>query len=114
MMNMLWKKLESFGFYAPLIAMYLISLPILSLSRLGLMIWQSERVLATGLWPEMLLQGFRIDIIQMGLLAIIPLLIAPVFLLKKTWGLWKIFTYLWVFYIRHLIGFFRNCVTWIY
>lgn len=97
MINALWKKLEHFGFYAPLIAMYLIALPILTLSRLGLMIWQSDRVLATGLWPEILLQGLRIDIIQMGLLAIIPLLIAPFFVLKKTWPLWKKFTYIWVF-----------------
>lgn len=97
MINTLWKKLEHFGFYAPLIAMYLIALPILTLSRLGLMIWQSDRVLATGLWPEILLQGLRIDIIQMGLLAIIPLLIAPFFVLKKTWPLWKKFTYIWVF-----------------
>jgi phosphoglycerol transferase MdoB-like AlkP superfamily enzyme len=96
MIKKLWKKLEPFGPYAPLIAMYMISLPILSLSRIGLMIWQSERVAATGAWLEMLLQGVRIDIIQLGLLAIIPLLIAPLFAHKKAWAWWKKFTYIWV------------------
>lgn len=96
MIKNFWKKLASFGPYAPLIAMYVIALPILSLSRIGLMIWQSERVIATGVWPEMLLQGIRIDIIQLGLLAIIPLLIAPLFAHKKAWVWWKRFSYLWV------------------
>jgi phosphoglycerol transferase MdoB-like AlkP superfamily enzyme len=96
MIKRFWKKLEPFGAYAPLIAMYVISLPILTLSRIGLMIWQSERVSATGVWPEMLLQGFRIDIIQLGLLAIIPLLIAPLFASQRAWGWWKVFTYFWV------------------
>jgi phosphoglycerol transferase MdoB-like AlkP superfamily enzyme len=97
MIKKLWQKLELFGPYAPLIAMYLVSLPILTLSRMGLMIWQSDRVLATGLWPEMLLQGLRIDLIQLGLLAIVPLLIAPLFSLKKTWGAWQLLLYFWVF-----------------
>jgi phosphoglycerol transferase MdoB-like AlkP superfamily enzyme len=96
MIKKLWKKLEPFGPYAPLIAMYIISLPILSLSRIGLMVWQSERVAATGAWPEMLLQGIRIDLIQLGLLAIIPLLILPLFAHKKAWRWWKKLTYLWV------------------
>lgn len=96
MIKKLWKKLEPFGPYAPLIAMYIISLPILSLSRIGLMVWQSERVAATGAWPEMLLQGIRVDLIQLGLLAIIPLLILPLFAHKKAWRWWKRLTYLWV------------------
>ena len=96
MIQKLWKKLEPLGPYTPLIAMYVISLPMLSLSRIGLMLWQSERVAATGVWPEMLVQGFRIDIIQLGLLAIIPLLISPLFAHIKAWGSWKKFTYIWV------------------
>ena len=96
MIRKFWKKLALFGPYAPLIAMYLIALPILSLSRIGLMIWQSERVAAAGVWPEMLLQGLRIDIIQLGLLAIIPLLIAPLFAHKNAWAWWRRFSYLWV------------------
>ncbi|MDP2248291.1 MAG: LTA synthase family protein, partial [Nitrosomonadales bacterium] len=96
MLENFWKRLESLGFYAPLVTMYLISLPLLSLSRAGLMIWQSERVAATGIWPEMLLQGLRVDIIQMGLLVIIPLLLAPLFAHAKTWPWWRWFTFFWV------------------
>jgi len=51
MLEKFWKKLESLGYYAPLVAMYLISLPLLSLSRAGLMLWQSDRVAATGILP---------------------------------------------------------------
>jgi phosphoglycerol transferase MdoB-like AlkP superfamily enzyme len=96
MIKKLWKKLHAFGLYAPIIAMYMMALPILSLSRIGLMLWQSERVAATGAWPEMLLQGIRVDIIQLGLLALLPLLIAPLFAHKKAWQWWKRFSYLWV------------------
>src|SRR5690606_15914881 len=91
-----WKRLESLGFYAPLLALYLVALPILSLSRAGLMLWQSERVAATGIWPEMLLQGLRVDIIQLGLLVIIPLLLAPLFFHRKAWNWWRHFTFFWV------------------
>ena len=96
MIKKLWEKLHAFGPYAPLIAMYMMALPILSLSRIGLMLWQSERVVATGVWPEMLLQGVRVDIIQLGLLVLLPLLIAPLFAHKKAWQWWKHFSYLWV------------------
>ena len=96
MLEKFWKKLESLGYYAPLVAMYLISLPLLSLSRAGLMLWQSDRVAATGIWPEMLLQGLRVDIIQMGLMVIIPLLLTPLFAHRKAWPWWRGFTFFWV------------------
>lgn len=96
MLSKLWKKLAALGFYAPLVAMYLVSLPLLTLSRAGLMLWQSERVAATGIWPEMLLQGLRVDIIQMGLLVIIPLVLAPLFAHRRAWVWWRRFTFFWV------------------
>lgn len=96
MLTKFWKRQGSLGFYAPLVAMYLIALPILTLSRAGLMLWQSERVAATGIWPEMLLQGLRVDIIQMGLLVIIPLLLAPLFAHKNAWAWWRRFSFFWV------------------
>ena len=48
----------------------------LTLSRLALMLWQWERVQAAGnpLW--MLVQGVRADLILLGLLLVIPLLLA--------------------------------------
>jgi phosphoglycerol transferase MdoB-like AlkP superfamily enzyme len=96
MLEKCWRRLEFLGFYAPIVVMYLISLPLLTLSRVGLMIWQSERVAATGIWSEMLLQGLRVDIIQMGLLVITPLLLASLFAHSKAWSGWRWFTFIWV------------------
>ncbi len=96
MRQIFWKKLEVFGFYTPLIVMYFFAIPILFLSRLGLMVWQSDRVNATGLWPQILFQGFRVDLIQMGLMAIIPLLLMPFFAHKKAWIYWKKLSFFWV------------------
>ena len=96
MRQLFWKKMEVFGLYTPLIVMYLLALPVLFLSRLGLMIWQSDRVHATGQWLQILLQGFRVDFIQMGLMAIIPLLLMPFFAHKNAWNYWKKFSLAWV------------------
>lgn len=96
MRQLFWKKMEMFGLYAPLIAMYFLALPVLFLTRLGLMVWQSDRVHATGQWVQILLQGFRVDLIQMGLMAIIPLLLLPLFAHKNAWNYWKKFSLVWV------------------
>ena len=66
----LWSRVGLFGAYAPLAMLFLIGLPMLSLSRIGLMLWQAKRVVATGIWPEMLIQGVRVDIIQLSLLSL--------------------------------------------
>lgn len=105
MREKLWNKLAPLGLYAPLVVMYLVSLPILTLSRVGLMLWQSDRVAATGIWPEMLLQGLRIDLIQMGLLVIIPLLLAPLFAHRAAWKGWRWFTFIWVVFAVTLLIF---------
>lgn len=97
MIKTLWKKLAIFGPYAPFIAMYMIALPILSFARIGLLLWQAERVAATGAWANIILQGIRVDMIQLGLLTIIPLVIAPIFFHQRLWHLWKKLSYVWVF-----------------
>ena len=63
-------KLARLGPYEPFAILYLIGLPLLSISRALLMLWQFDRVAATGIWPEMLLQGMRADTIQLGLLSL--------------------------------------------
>ena len=57
--------------YAPLAMLFAVALPLLTASRAALMLWQSERVVATGIWG-MLLQGVRGDLIQLGLMALLP------------------------------------------
>lgn len=81
------------GPYATLVQMLLIGLLALSLSRLGLIAWQWDRVQATGILGEMLLQGVRADLILLGYFVAIAILLAPFFAHKKTAGLWRVFNF---------------------
>ncbi|WP_240032037.1 LTA synthase family protein [Pseudomethylobacillus aquaticus] len=96
MSSFFWRTLNRAGFYAPLLAMYLLTLPLLTLSRVGLTLWQSDRVLATGAWADILLQGVRVDLIMLGLISIIPLLLAPLFAARPGWVWWRRFSHFWV------------------
>ena len=62
----LWAIGHWFGPYAPLIVMFISGLVFLSLTRLGLVVWKWERVQATGELCQILLQGVRVDVIQLG------------------------------------------------
>ncbi|OYY83025.1 MAG: hypothetical protein B7Y34_02115, partial [Methylophilales bacterium 16-45-9] len=79
----LWQICTKFGPFAPLIAMLIIGLVVLSASRFGLVIWKFERVVSTDKLAEILLQGVRVDIMQLGLIALIPLLLAPILALPQ-------------------------------
>lgn len=92
----IWRVANKLGPFAPLIAMLLLGLAILSVSRLGLILWKLDRVDSTGKLVEILLQGIRVDIIQLSLLALIPLLLAPLLAIKQLFKAWQKFTYIWV------------------
>ncbi|HQS37103.1 MAG: sulfatase [Methylotenera sp. 24-45-7] len=92
----LWQICTKFGPFAPLIAMLIIGLVVLSASRFGLVIWKFERVVSTDKLAEILLQGVRVDIMQLGLIALIPLLLAPILALPQLFKIWQKFTYVWV------------------
>ena len=94
--QIIWQVANKLGPFAPLIAMLLLGLIILSASRLGLILWKLDRVTATGKLAEILLQGVRADIIQLSLLALVPLLLAPLLAIKRFFKFWQIFTYFWV------------------
>jgi len=98
-----WQHLDIFGPYAGLVMLFLIGLPMLSLSRALLMLWQSKRVAATGIWREMLLQGMRVDVIQLSLLALPVLLLALSLLLlapfvtdASIWLIWYWSNLVWI------------------
>ena len=91
----LWSKLDLFGAYAPMVVLFAIGMPVLSFSRLGLMLWQWKRVAATGIWPEMLVQGIRVDIIQLSLLALPLVLLAPLLATGVTWQFWRQLSAVW-------------------
>lgn len=92
----IWRVSNKLGPFAPLIAMLLLGLIILSVSRLGLILWKFDRVDSTGKLAEILLQGIRVDIIQLCLLSLIPLLTAPLLAIKSLFRVWQRFTYIWV------------------
>ena len=92
----IWQLSNRLGPFAPLVAMILVGLVILSLSRIGLVVWKLERVTATGKLVEILLQGMRVDLIQLSLLTLIPMLLAPIFAISKLFKIWQKFTYFWV------------------
>ena len=91
-----WRLALKAGPFAPLISMLLLGLVILSLSRLGLVLWKFDRVHATGELLAVMYQGVRVDIIELGLIALIPLLLAPILAIKRLFNIWKWLTYGWV------------------
>lgn len=91
-----WRFSERLGPFAPLLAMILVGLVILSVSRISLVIWKLKRVAATGMLSQILLQGVRTDIIQLGLLCLIPAALIPLAAFDASWSVWRQFTYYWV------------------
>lgn len=83
------------GPYATLVQLLVLGLAVLSLSRAALILWQWERVKATGIGVEILFQGVRADLILLGYLIVIPLLVAPVLAHRSGARLWKRFTVTW-------------------
>ena len=84
-----------FGPYIHLVRMAVLSLLVLSISRLALICWQYERVEATGNLVSILLQGVRADFILVCLWSLMPVLCAPVFAWKRWAGIWFKGTYTW-------------------
>jgi len=83
------------GPYATPLQMLLMGLVVLSVSRIGLMAWQWDRVSATGLLVDMLVQGVRADLIVLGYFVAIPVLLAPFFAHKFAARLWRGFNVYW-------------------
>lgn len=92
----IWKLASKLGPFAPFIAMLILGLIILSTARLGLVLWKFERVTSTGKLLEILLQGIRVDVIQLCLVALLPLLLAPILATQRLFKFWQKFTYAWV------------------
>lgn len=69
----------------PIFTFVLINLIILSLSRLGLAVWQSERVSAVDGWLQLFLQGVRMDIVALCYLFGVPALLTTLFHSNKVW-----------------------------
>lgn len=83
------------GPYAILLQMLLIGVVVLSVSRMGLIAWQWDRVRAAGNLGEMLLKGVRADLILLGYFMAIPVLLAPFFAHQFATRAWRIFNLCW-------------------
>ena len=92
----IWQVSSKLGPFAPFVAMLILGLILLSASRIGLVLWKFDRVANTGKLVEILLQGVRVDIIQLFLIALIPLILAPILAMQRLFKIWQKFTYVWV------------------
>ena len=76
----------------PIFTFVLINIIVLSLSRLGLAVWQSERVSAVDGWLQLFLQGVRMDVVALCYLFGVPALLTTLSIAVKIFG--KNFTHL--------------------
>lgn len=65
---------QTLGSYWTLGCFFLFALAVLSLSRMLLMLWQSERINTFDDWLTVMINGLRVDISTMSYLLIIPML----------------------------------------
>lgn len=83
------------GPYRFLVRMMLLCLLILSISRIGLVIWQYDRVADTDQLLDIFLQGIRADLIMVSLWVLLPSLLIFFFLPNQSRKAWDKFTYYW-------------------
>lgn len=92
--------------YLVLIRFAVLALLLLSLSRLGLLIWQWQRVEQSSSnagW--LLLQGVRADLILVGLMLLLPVLLAPFFARTSLVNIWRRLSLTWAILMLALLLF---------
>ena len=81
----------------PVLFFFAVNLIVLFISRLGLALWQSERVSAVDGWVQLFLQGLRIDVSALCWLFGIPALFTALFLNQNRLGkVWQIILRIWL------------------
>ncbi len=84
-----------FGPYIYLVRMAVLSLIVLSISRIALVGWNYERVEVAGNLASIFFQGARADIILICLWLLIPVLSVPLFAWSRWATIWFKGTYVW-------------------
>lgn len=85
------------GPFQPMVLFFTLGLPLLSLSRLGLGIWQIERIKTAEIgWATFFLQGVRSDIILLSILSVPLLILIPVLATRWTWPIYRSLSYCWL------------------
>ncbi|THK41230.1 LTA synthase family protein [Methylophaga sp. SB9B] len=104
--GLIMTKVKSlFGPYQVFINLVVTGLIMLSLSRLGLVIWQWDRVVAATDLPTIFLQGFRADLIILGMLLAPLVLLMPVLVNRWAWKIWQKLVLIWGVIIIVIISF---------
>lgn len=81
----------------PVLFFVMVNLVLLSLSRLGLALWQSDRVSAVDGWGQLFLQGVRIDVASLCWLLGLPALLSVLLFNNNAVGsVWRVILRLWL------------------
>lgn len=81
----------------PILFFVVVNLVLLSLSRLGLALWQSDRVSAVDGWGQLFLQGVRIDVAYLCWLLGLPALLSVLLFNNNAVGsVWRVILRLWL------------------
>lgn len=98
------RAFKACGPFQPVLLILLLGLAVLSLSRLGLVVWQFKRVTAATDLTTIFLQGVRADLIMLGLLLVPLMLVMPLFANRIGWPLWRRLSMVWgVFAVALLV-----------
>jgi len=91
------KMKQRLGPIFPIVVFMIVSLFILSLSRLGLALWQAERIDGIYDWWQILVQGLRIDVSTLCWLYSVPALLAVILPQSGLIGkIWRIILQFWL------------------
>lgn len=81
---------DSLTLLKPLLLPMAAMLAVLWLSRLGLALWQSQRIDDTAAWSHVVLQGLRFDGVLLGLMWVLPATLTPWMALgQASWRPWR-------------------------
>lgn len=89
------RAFKACGPFQPLLLILLLGVAVLSLSRLGLVLWQFERVTAATDLTTIFVQGVRADLIMLGLLLVPLALVMPILANRYGWPLWRRLAIVW-------------------
>lgn len=97
-MKTLFRRIKIFfGPLFPVVTVACLNMALLSAFRLGLALWQHERVSAVGGWIELLLQGVRVDFASMGWLMLVPAIVSAIVLADHRLGrAWSVVQRVWL------------------
>ncbi|MBN6067908.1 LTA synthase family protein [Aggregatibacter actinomycetemcomitans] len=97
MSRQLFKTEKTHSLLYPIFFFCFLNLIVFTLSRLGLSLWQMERVNAVHGWGELFLQGLRMDIVSLCYLFGVPALFSVLFYHDNALGrIWKGILRVWL------------------